>query len=1011
MALLQRSSFARGWTPNADAVNAPVDALLRMDNCVLDELGAVTLRQGSVKLNVAPLADLDVHSLFTAVLNGTRYRLAGAGNTVYVNGAPLVTGLAGTGDMSFGSYLGQVLVARGTSRLKSDGAALRNWGIAMTGGAPTIAAVAADGKTFASFDSGEAPAFSVGEDNGTGATFATGEDGSANGAFVLQPNAATNRASITKTFAAATDFTAYDAGGVGTDNDLLQIWVYVTEPSDLLSVTLMIDVNPASTNLFQDDYYIHNFVPGDLGPLGPTDTTTLTPSLANQGTPGARARGSAAASGSAIPRADFSPAKPIANAGWSKLAVRRGDMTRTGSTSGKDWTTVHAVRLVITTTQPTPVQFDLLRIVANPLNGSYKWCYVLAFNSGTYVGKSAPSPLSAAMQLQAQGATVTVPADGARDPQANEVWLYRMGGVMDAFYRVAVKTGVVAGAVDITDSLSDLDAMVLNLKLETDNGVPPSGIISIEGPSFDRVFALTPTTLWPSRRVNPDSFARGQAITIAGNDETAFWVRKALGGLYVGTSRDIYRIDGTGAELPDGSIDFIKTPLNVDHPPVNDAVAMDGNLLIYFSGDGWRAIGGAGSVLLVGETSLLYRGYTRHGLAPVNVAAGRFRATISKGQLVAITPEGADTTGSRVLYRHAPTRTAWYRHIYAPTLRCVYHEPDGTLLASDTGGTVWQFDVGSDDAGAKIPITIWTKQDDDGQPFNRKDPVDLRVQMITGSDALTVALHPDAADTPALTAAVTNATLGITSQALDTLPAYRLIQGRLTGSFTTFRLIAWGVQHLPLPVPVHGHLPRQNFGAAGVKRVSGLQLRLCTIGLARILTPYFDGVAQPGLTVTSSADEPLDVTYQVLAPITATEIGLSVDGDVELYEWRILASDTQPLGVKVWDSGPIDLGDRELVWIRRLDLKVKAGADLTIIAYLDDVALATRVALIATPNLNTVVPVDFPRGTKGRQPRLVVTSPQPFYPYWIKVIERVTGQGTEKPVKAIPFTVGGGSAT
>jgi hypothetical protein len=37
--------------------------------------------------------------------------------------------------------------------------------------------------------------------------------------------------------------------------------------------------------------------------------------------------------------------KPVANAGWSKLLVRRGDMTRVGSTSGKDWTTVKAIRL------------------------------------------------------------------------------------------------------------------------------------------------------------------------------------------------------------------------------------------------------------------------------------------------------------------------------------------------------------------------------------------------------------------------------------------------------------------------------------------------------------------------------------------------------------------------------------------------------------------------------------------------------------------------------------------
>lgn len=1104
MGLLARSSFARGWMPDADAVNGPADGLLRMDNCVLDELGVVSLRAGSAKINGAPFADLDVHSLFTAVLNGTRYRLAGAGSAVYANGVSLLSGMAGAGDVTFGSHLGQILFARGSTTKKYDGAAVRNWGIAMTGGAPTIAPVASDGKTFASFDSGEAPAFTVGEDNGAGATFATGEDGAANGAFVLHPSASTNRGSITKTFAAPTDFTVYDSGGAGTDNDLLQIWVYVTEPSDLLSVTLMIDVNPSSTALFQDDYYIHNFVPGDLGPLGPTDTTVLTPSLANQGTPGRRARGNAAAIGSAIPRADFSPAKPIGNAGWSKLAVRRGDMTRTGSTSGKDWTTVHAVRLVITTTQPTPIQFDLLRIIANPLNGAYKWCYILAFNSGTYVGKSGPSPLSAPTQLQAQAATVTVPADGARDSQANECWLYRMGGVMDAFYRVAVKTGVPAGAFDILDSLSDLDAMVVGLKLETDNGVPPSGIIGVAGPYFDRVFALTAASLAPSRRLNPDSFAAGQVITVAGADETCLWVKKALGGLYVGTTKDLYRIDGTGAELPDGTIDFIKTPVNIDHAPINDAVVQDGNLLVYFAEDGWRAFAGGGSALQTGDTSLLYRGKIRHGRGPVNTTTGRFRAAISKGQLVTLFPEGTETASTVRVARQAPTRGGWYYATYPQAFRCLYREPDGTLLASDTTGTVWQLDTGTTDAGTKIPVTLWTKIDDNGQPYQRKDPWDLRARVDAGGDVVSFAVHLDGSVTAALTLTSTQSGEGLAPGSLSTLAAATQLQLRVTGSFATFRFYDFGLAYRdhplltyyvePKPVPpstrrrrfsglnvvidtlsgnavvtpvldnvaqtaftvntdtpegkslsfpaivgrdlwarvakasgfelyevtpriieelppvVRGLLPKSNAGYSGVKILSGVRFRACTLGVTRTVTVYLDNVAVPQtFAVVTGVDDPDDVTLAFATAQTGRDIALSFDGDVELYEWSPIISARQPLGVRAWDSGPIDLGDRELVWLRRFDLKVNAGADLTVTAWLDGAAICT-VTGVVSPGLDTVVAIDVPRGTKGRQPRLVVTSTQPFFPYWIRVVERVTGLGIEKARPTIPVTLGGGAA-
>jgi hypothetical protein len=82
-------------------------------------------------------------------------------------------------------------------------------------------------------------------------------------------------------------------------------------------------------------------------------------------------------------------------------------------------------------------------------------------------------------------------------------------------------------------------------------------------------------------------------------------VRKALGGLYVGTSKDIYLLEGTGGELPDGTIDFTLRPLNIDHPPISEAVAQEGNLMVYLADDGWRAMGGAGSTLLSGLTSIL----------------------------------------------------------------------------------------------------------------------------------------------------------------------------------------------------------------------------------------------------------------------------------------------------------------------------------------------------------------------------------------------------------------------
>src|SRR5688572_3579747 len=127
MGEVKRADFSQGWMPSADAFNCPKNALLRMDNLTLDELGALSLRQGSAAIST--LAS-DVHSLFTIALSGTKYRMAGATAAVYANGTSIASGIAGSDDISFGAHMGQILFARSTTKKKYDGTTVRNWGIA-----------------------------------------------------------------------------------------------------------------------------------------------------------------------------------------------------------------------------------------------------------------------------------------------------------------------------------------------------------------------------------------------------------------------------------------------------------------------------------------------------------------------------------------------------------------------------------------------------------------------------------------------------------------------------------------------------------------------------------------------------------------------------------------------------------------------------------------------------------------------------------------------------------------
>lgn len=241
-----RRTFSSGWLPDADSVNAPPDALLRADNLVLDELGALVLRGGSAK--VSANLGAAVHSLFTVVRSGTRLRYAGSGNDAFRNGSSIVT-FGGSGDIIFGSYLGYTFIARGSTKKKDDGTTVRNWGIAMTGGAPTAVLQALVNVSIATWDSSETGNHTMVEDNGTGLAYTDSRSGVPNGAVVMVPNSTTFRAIITRSFASDQNFGSAVGGG---DNNIIAMYIFTTNAGVMTNAILQIDVNDGT---FQEDTY------------------------------------------------------------------------------------------------------------------------------------------------------------------------------------------------------------------------------------------------------------------------------------------------------------------------------------------------------------------------------------------------------------------------------------------------------------------------------------------------------------------------------------------------------------------------------------------------------------------------------------------------------------------------------------------------------------------------------------------------------------------------------------
>ncbi len=973
MGQFQRNDFSLGWSPSADAFNAPKNALLRMDNLVLDEIGAVALRHGSAKLSATAFTrtyaafdytssfesayfasvsglsnhtsdfentympasmailnpanhnyawevtggyisdtlatDTDVHSLYTALLNGTTYRMSGVTDAVYTNTA-ILSNIAGSGDIAFGAHQGHILFARSTTKKKFDGATVRNWGIAAPSGAPTLTAITAASSTLSTCTSAEAPGMTSNE--GT-QTFVNDRAGTGNAAVQLAPDATTGRAVSTKTFATATDFS-------GTDEDLLDFYTRVAEPQYVTSIAVMVDVNDG---LFQEDYYERTFVMGDAVEIVPGAEESLASVYTVEGEDRDRVLGDIEDRGAVTV---FRQDVPSGDTGWNHFSVPRSAMLRSGQTAGKNWATVKAVRLIVNAIaggSGAAVRFDEIIIrgsATSPLTGKFKAAIVAVRNDGTYTALSGPSAFSSEIEVKAQGITATLSADviAALDSQVTELWLYLMGGRLNAFYRFTVLTGgPFSGAQTISATTSEITALIADLRMETDNAVPPDSIIGIEGPHFDRTLVLTAQFVYPSRERNPDSFSAGQAVRVGSASETALWIKKANEQVYVGTTRDIYRIAGDWTVLPDGTVNVAKLPLGVSRPPVGPSVCIgtlnDAETLIYLTTDGWRTL--QGPILTDGSVDLLWRGQTRHGVDYVNIfnPASRFRVAISKNVLFALTPEGSTTTSTTVIHAYHFRKQRWYRYVYPQAFRSIVTEPDGTVIAGDESGFVRQLDLVDAhlDDGANITVTLWTPVDDNGEPFTYKDPESLHLRMDTGGATAAVAFHLNGNNTADSSTTTAQSQTDTSTKNISTTNEHTQFQMRITGSFSTFVLRGWAMRYLDNPMPQVIH-----------------------------------------------------------------------------------------------DTGPVDLSGDVLKWVRRVRVKAKSPVDLTVQPYWDGVAATTRTMSVgASAGVATVFDVPLGREDKARVGRIVITSASPSHIYWVRFEFNGSGKSRQKTIALLPEAV------
>ena len=859
MSTLTANDFTSGYTPSDDAIRGRRNGLLRMENVTLDSYGykeqaggpgqsgstALTLTRGTVKVNTTQFLG-SVHSIFSRILNGVLCRYVGLSDgTVLRDENSLGTfpdqlvadgGPASTIGDAFGAAFNYVLIVAGATRVKDDGTNLYNLGVT----------------------SPDAPVTAVPESPATvdisSSWVVTATDGtvtsSATDHFVADAVDTGLGVKFTGYFteSSSRDLMDFGSGDIGTPNDTLGIHFRCPDSDAFqqLKVTFYfntVDGSPSSAPDFTDYYEITwDQVNGLLGVNPPY------------------------------------PPGPVIRAGidqWNVLECKRSDFYRVGSDSTKDWTNVLGVRYAILYNAPATnmcvAESWFSGSTAGPLTGNYDYIQVNVGNHGYFAQSAAGPPLVNLLSLLNTSATIT--PQTPVDPQVNEVWIFRRNSGVAAsdplanFLRVAQITSDLDSP--FTDSVSDSEAQVIDVKLNqflmsVQDTRFPNDVYYIVTNYFERTLYMCPRSILISDNLDPDAVDLSFTVQLSGDSsEYNLWMIKAgPSTLLVGTTLDIYELDGTLVKLPDGTFDLNIRPLGIKQPPVQTCVSLYKNTLFYIGTDGLNTLTGVVNTSFNGALDLLWAGNTRFGQLPFYKSPANdsnFHMAVSKGKLF-IQTTLTDTSRNTFVYDFK--RGYWY--VYLLSTYALFVEEDDTLLAGFADADDFYLriiDVGDtfdyNDTGQTVRLLFPSL--DNNQPFNRKDSFTLKLMIDTGGQDFTVNIYPDESTSPIGVAAIN--CVGLTEISVDisaTVGICKRYQLELlcAGGTNSFALTEYAIEYEARPTQtLYLRIPPSNFGIAGRKRIPAIPLLIDTLGSDVTFTPVLDNVDQATSTINTADKE------------------------------------------------------------------------------------------------------------------------------------------------------------
>jgi hypothetical protein len=842
---IEWKDFTSGWVPSDNEVNGRKNGLIQMDNVDLDENGVLSLTGGAntVSAGYGSTGNL----IFSRFMGGARVDYVHTTNgTVYRNGISISSG--GLADnlpaniyswAAFSTAFDYVIYCTGSVRKKDTGVGSPiNLGIAPATDPPTVVVSAANApfanvgainNNFAYGPNGGVAIIS----SGPGAPYQQITTDVANGEAVIQSYWATPVATNLNNLQG----TGSDNIGYATDRDTIILAGYVENP---FGKSLQFDVL---------------LYPGDtVANIVPDYYTYVVRDLAKE----------------AVFNTD----------GSFSIRMKRIEFIRNGG-GLQGWSTVFGYRITYKGLPGEKINLfghapgdPMIRMIGGDKSqdGTYQYMQINVNKNNSYIGKSSKGKESLAVDIKNGQAMITPRPPTDYDGQCNEVWIYRKGGALDAWYRVMVTSSYVAQA----DKVSDDMALKINIKWNenlvsissTANGVPDN-ILSIVGPIEGRWYYFTNYFMYPSEINNPDLVDASIAIRLTGsNVERFMWAFKvAERTVLIGTTVDVYTLTGTFITQPDFTVDIYYDGVGCECPPITYTAVENSDGVFYLAMDGWRlvTINGHTSTLTVPNTNQLYDKKVCHGYQPpnLNFAPGsiKFPVCIIKNRL------WCAITGTDRVEVYDFARKYWRVETFTGNVNfkvtALHATQDCKLLAFFDNNVLCEIDSQVTrlwNLSAPRQINIKSLVFDGDLPYQRKDSMILKIKMYTGGGPVNIYITSDNGAEVLVatinTAVIEGQEINIDLSALGPPAITKTYQFRLTGFVPDFKLIDAEIWFEPRPVPVSfQRFQSLNYGNVARKRLYSIPFVVDTTNNNVVFTPIVDGIAQTPMTVSCNYKE------------------------------------------------------------------------------------------------------------------------------------------------------------